>query len=67
MALTVSDEGGDIALTVRDDGTGFEPRQRSSGFGLIGMRERLALVNGTLHVESEPGTGTLLRAAIPRR
>ena len=67
VALTVSDADGGIALTVRDDGAGFDPRQRSSGFGLLGMRERLALVNGTLDVESEPGSGTLLCAAIPRR
>ncbi len=40
---------------VRDDGTGFDPQQQSSGFGLIGMRERLALVNGTLDVESSRG------------
>ena len=39
----------------------------SEGFGLIGMRERLALVNGTLRVESSPGAGTVLHASIPAR
>ena len=43
---------GSCALTVRDDGAGFDARARSSGFGLLGMRERLALVNGTLDVST---------------
>ena len=40
----VSDRDGEVAIVVRDDGEGFDPRQRSTGFGLMGMRERLALV-----------------------
>ena len=52
-------------MLVRDDGTGFDAHRRSSGFGLVGMRERLALVRGTLDVESAPGGGTTLRASIP--
>jgi signal transduction histidine kinase len=65
VSVSVSDSNGDIAVTVRDDGRGFDPHQRSSGFGLLGMRERLALVNGTLELESAPGAGTVVRALIP--
>ena len=52
---------------MRDDGAGFDPHRRSSGFGLVGMRERLALVRGTLDIETAPGGGTTLRASIPLR
>ena len=49
---------------MRDDGAGFDPQRRSTGFGLAGMGERLALVRGTLEVRTAPGGGTTLRAAI---
>ena len=58
-------EGGVNAL-VEDDGKGFEPRHaRSDGLGLVGMRERLALLGGTLAIESKPGGGTSLLAFVP--
>ena len=67
VEIVVSDRDGHIAVTVRDDGAGFEPTGRSAGFGLVGMRERLALVHGALDIESTPGSGTLIRASIPLR
>jgi signal transduction histidine kinase len=67
VEVRVSDRAGDLEVTVRDDGTGFDPAIDSPGFGLIGMRERVALVHGTLAVESAPGAGTTLRASIPTR
>ena len=60
-----------IRLTVRDNGKGFRPDQMDliskdkSGMGLMGMQERLRLVNGQFSVESEPGKGTTIRATIP--
>ena len=65
VAVEITADDGEIALVVRDDGTGFNPQQQSSGFGLIGMRERLALVNGTIEIQSSPGAGTELHARIP--
>ena len=62
-----SDADGQIEVVVRDDGRGFDPHRRSSGFGLVGMRERLALVHGTLDIDTTPGAGTALRASIPVR
>ena len=67
VAVHVSDRDGEVEVVVRDDGQGFDPKERSDGFGLLGMHERLALVRGTLDVESAPGAGTTLRATIPRR
>jgi signal transduction histidine kinase len=67
VEVFVGDRDGHVAVTVRDDGAGFEPAAGSPGFGLVGMRERLALVHGSLDIESAPGSGTLIRASIPLR
>ncbi|HWK26885.1 MAG TPA: GAF domain-containing sensor histidine kinase [Solirubrobacter sp.] len=55
----------ELEIVVRDDGRGIQSSADSGGFGLLGMRERLALVHGTLAIESTPGEGTTLRATIP--
>jgi signal transduction histidine kinase len=54
-----------IELVVEDDGIGFDPGSSTTGFGLRGIRERVALAGGRLKVESEPGTGTRLTATFP--
>jgi PAS domain S-box-containing protein len=58
---------GGLLLAVRDDGIGFDPRNlRARGsLGLVSMRERLRLVNGTLDIESAPGQGTGIVAWVP--
>jgi signal transduction histidine kinase len=56
-----------VEVLVRDDGRGFEAEGNGAGFGLIGMRERVARVHGTLAVDSIPGEGTTLHALIPTR
>ena len=56
---------GAIEIEVRDDGVGFEPNLVREGFGLVGMRERAALLGGTLDVESTRESGTRIRAQIP--
>jgi signal transduction histidine kinase len=53
-----------VSIEVRDDGVGFDAAAKTSGFGLEGMRERVHLVGGTLHFESE-GAGTTVRAELP--
>src|SRR3954464_11578192 len=63
--LTVRTAPGAIQVEVRDDGVGFEPSLVREGFGLVGMRERAALLGGTLDVESTRGSGTRVRAEIP--
>ncbi|MES2170618.1 MAG: sensor histidine kinase [Actinomycetota bacterium] len=54
VELSVID--GRPTMTVRDDGVGFDPATAGSGFGLPGMRDRLALVGGSLRVASDQGT-----------
>lgn len=63
-----------IILMVADDGVGFDPQRialpktrREGGIGLLGMRERIASVDGKFTVRSEPGKGTLIRAEISQR
>jgi signal transduction histidine kinase len=55
-----------VTLVVEDDGRGFDATtSRAEALGLVGMRERLALVGGTLTVESRSGAGTTLAAHVP--
>ena len=58
-------DDGDLTLEVRDDGAGFDVDHAGGGFGLVGMRDRLAAVGGRLHIISSPGRGTRVRAVIP--
>jgi signal transduction histidine kinase len=53
-----------VRLEVTDDGAGFDP-ETASGFGLRGMRERAAQVDGTLDVRSAPGAGTSITVEVP--
>jgi signal transduction histidine kinase len=56
-----------VTAGVEDAGQGFAPDDvRQDARGLLAMRERLALVGGTLAVESAPGKGTALIAFVPR-
>ncbi|MEJ1229800.1 MAG: sensor histidine kinase [Galbitalea sp.] len=64
VTLVLAD--GEVDLSIADDGAGFDPSAPSSGFGLAGLRERLALVRGTLAVTAQPGGGTRLVATLPR-
>jgi two-component system CheB/CheR fusion protein len=59
-----------VVLIVEDDGVGFNVKKEASaegnqGMGLIGMRERAALVGGTLQIESKPKSGTTIFARVP--
>jgi signal transduction histidine kinase len=67
VEITVVERDGAVHIDVRDDGRGFDADQNAAGFGLIGMRERVALVNGTLDVRSPPGAGAVLHAELPVR
>ncbi len=52
-----------LELTIHDDGVGFDPGQASNDekFGLRGLQERAASIGGKLLVDSQPGSGTLVR------
>jgi signal transduction histidine kinase len=52
-----------LDITIKDDGAGPPPGE--AGAGLTGMRERLSMVGGSLHVSGRPGAGFELSAAVP--
>jgi signal transduction histidine kinase len=65
VALAVKENR--LKLTVRDDGRGItttELRDLKS-IGLLGMKERAALLGGETEIEAEPGGGTFVRVDIP--
>ncbi len=55
----------EVSLQVDDDGTGFDLDGPTAGYGLRGMRDRLATVDGRVQVRSEPGRGTHVVVAVP--
>jgi light-regulated signal transduction histidine kinase (bacteriophytochrome) len=66
VILRLSDS--QVTMIVEDDGRGFPAagkKQPPDRLGLLGIRERLSLVGGTLELESAPGKGTALYARIP--
>ncbi|MFF4379792.1 sensor histidine kinase [Kitasatospora sp. NPDC001547] len=71
VGLTLSYMEDLVTLDVRDDGVGFDPNAKrvsgstNGGFGLVGMRQRVQRLAGRLAIESEPGGGTAISAAVP--
>jgi signal transduction histidine kinase len=63
----VSEEEHAVVVLVADDGRGFDQVQGVTGYGLVGMRERIALARGTLTVSSGAGEGTTLEVRLPVR
>lgn len=73
VSVLLERRGDNALLIIEDDGIGFEPdltarrgkNGKGSGLGLIGMRERTALLGGSLEIETFPGKGTSLFALVP--
>ena len=66
VSVVLERNAGGVAAIIEDDGEGFDPELQDTGrLGLLGMRERLALVGGSLEIESEPGFGTTIFARVP--
>jgi signal transduction histidine kinase len=61
---------GAVCMRIKDNGKGFQAKRLSHGkrnkrLGLLGMSERVEMVNGNFAVESAPGKGTIIQAKIP--
>jgi signal transduction histidine kinase len=66
VSILLARKGGTVKAVVEDDGQGFdEATQTGDGYGLVGMRERLALLGGRLEVESGRDAGTTVAAEVP--
>ena len=62
----MTERNGFIDVAVGDDGSGYDPAAEPTGFGLMGMRERVTLAAGELVIQTGP-TGTTVRARLPAR
>jgi signal transduction histidine kinase len=68
VSIVVTQKAGSVGAIIEDDGRGFDPGSDvDGGIGLIGMRERVALLDGSLAIESAPGKGTTLVVEVPVR
>jgi signal transduction histidine kinase len=71
VAISVTVDGGLLAVDVDDDGVGFDgripdaPRATGSGFGLRSLSERVGALGGKLAIESEEGRGTTIAIHVP--
>lgn len=64
-AVSVVERDEELTVTISDSGRGFSAHADTTGFGLIGMRERVALVGGRVDLRSAPGEGTTISAVLP--
>jgi two-component system sensor histidine kinase UhpB len=58
-------KGDALHIAVADDGAGFDPVEASEGIGIIGMRERVHALQGTMAVHAAPGQGTEVAIVLP--
>ncbi len=71
VSVLLEHRGHDAAVIIEDNGRGFDPetaftsRDRRSMMGLLGMRERAALIDGDVQFESAPGRGTTVFVRVP--
>lgn len=68
ISVTLTGSAHCVRLSVRDWGKGFESemlKSRRSGLGIIGMAERVRLVNGTFSIRARPGCGTRVTVRLP--
>jgi signal transduction histidine kinase len=71
VLVQMSREAGTLSVDIEDDGRGFAPAdvatpsESGQGLGLLGMRERVEILGGTLVLDSAPGSGTRVAFTVP--
>lgn len=65
VTLQITVHSHTLYIVIKDNGQGFNPAQNSTGFGILGMRERALALNGQFNLVSEPGAGCLITVQIP--
>jgi signal transduction histidine kinase len=65
VTIELESTDSELLLTLQDNGKGFQVDANRSGFGLQGMRERIAMLGGRLDIVSEPGAGCQIKASLP--
>jgi two-component system, NarL family, sensor histidine kinase UhpB len=67
IEISVERDGDDLLVTVRDDGTGFQPSRPKSGYGLAGMEERIKALGGRLAISVREHGGVVVSARLPEK
>jgi signal transduction histidine kinase len=65
VSIVLTRRNGTATAVIEDDGQGIADADDTQGLGLLGMRERLELINGKLSIESSEGAGTTIVAEVP--
>ncbi len=66
VSISLVRKPGSVTAVIEDDGVGFEPADtRDGGIGLVGMRERVGLLDGRMEIESAPNAGTTIVTEVP--
>ena len=67
VSVTLARDGADVALSIGDDGRGFDlaAARGHDGLGLISLDERVRLARGSLTIDTQPQRGTTLRIVVP--
>jgi signal transduction histidine kinase len=65
VIVELQQQTGQIHLSIEDNGTGFDPTQNTTGFGLQGMRERAAALGGKFYLHSQTGKGCQITVDLP--
>jgi two-component system, chemotaxis family, CheB/CheR fusion protein len=64
-SVTLTYARGALQLTIRDSGAGFVVEDVDSGLGMVGMKERMGYIGGTVEWKTKPGDGTQVIATVP--
>lgn len=67
VTIRLDEEGKELRLAVEDDGQGITEAAETGrpSFGIVGLRERVALLKGRMTLRGSPGKGTTLTAYVP--
>ncbi len=65
--VTIAEDAGTLVVRIHDDGVGFvaQAPRKSGSFGLVGLRERAALLRGEARIHATPGSGTTIEVRLP--
>lgn len=67
VSIAIEEDPEQIHLTITDNGRGFDTTAGKRTFGLLGMRERITMLDGTLNIDSQPDNGTRITCHLPHR
>ena len=70
VQISIELDEGELNISVEDNGSGFDPQKLGDGdgqkaLGIANMRQRVDMLNGRWHMESEIGRGTKVEAMVP--